>query len=225
MVKSWTAGDYVRGGLVAMWDGIENAGWGQHDTDNRLVNLVENGLFGDISGGTIAADYLYITSRLSSSASSDLLDYMTVEWCGDYTNSSHTQRPIFVFPDTATASAIGAYSWDASKPLRLLRCVSWLTITDAPITDDRLATTLAVAFRRDAQSTMDNMLYVMGCGGEVKFTSNATTSYAVRSSGKIYIGGNGFPMKVHCARVYNRALTAAEIAHNYNIDKLRFNLP
>ncbi|MBQ1429034.1 MAG: hypothetical protein IIZ06_05145, partial [Kiritimatiellae bacterium] len=26
-----TARDYVQDGLVAMWDGIENAGWGQHD--------------------------------------------------------------------------------------------------------------------------------------------------------------------------------------------------
>ena len=29
---------------------------------------------------------------------------------------------------------------------------------------------------------------------------------------------------IHCVRVYSRALTAAEIAHNYAIDKQRFNL-
>lgn len=219
-----TALNYERNGLIAMWDGIENAGWGKHDTNNRLINLVENGLFGDISGGTIAANYLDITTRLGSSVSSNLSDYMTVEWCGDYTNSSHTQYPIFGFPSTSTAGSVGAYSWDAQKPLRMFRSINWPTITDAPITDDRLATTLTVAFRRDAQSTTDNMLYVMGCGGEVKFTSNATTSYAIVSSGKFYVGANSFPMKVHCARIYNRALTAEEIAHNYAIDKARFKL-
>ena len=28
---SFSASDYVQDGLVAMWDGIENAGWGLHD--------------------------------------------------------------------------------------------------------------------------------------------------------------------------------------------------
>ena len=31
--------------------------------------------------------------------------------------------------------------------------------------------------------------------------------------------------KVHCIRLYSRALTADEIAANYAIDKARFNLP
>ena len=45
MVKTMpTARDYVQDGLVAMWDGIENAGWGVHDT--TIVgrrNLIGNG--------------------------------------------------------------------------------------------------------------------------------------------------------------------------------------
>ena len=31
-----TARDYVQDGLIAMWDGIENAGWGQHE-DSPIV--------------------------------------------------------------------------------------------------------------------------------------------------------------------------------------------
>ena len=27
----YTAKDYAQNGLLAMWDGIENAGWGVHD--------------------------------------------------------------------------------------------------------------------------------------------------------------------------------------------------
>jgi len=34
-----------------------------------------------------------------------------------------------------------------------------------------------------------------------------------------------FKGRVYNARVYNRALTAEEVAHNYAIDKARFNLP
>ena len=32
-------------------------------------------------------------------------------------------------------------------------------------------------------------------------------------------------VKIHTLRVYNRALTPAEIKANYEIDKIRFNLP
>ena len=28
-----TAKDYVQDGLLALWDGIENAGWGTHDVN------------------------------------------------------------------------------------------------------------------------------------------------------------------------------------------------
>ena len=42
------------------------------------------------------------------------------------------------------------------------------------------------------------------------------------------IGGTAqqsMPIEVYNIRLYSRALTAAEIAHNYAIDKARFNLP
>ena len=50
-----TARDYVQDGLIAMWDGIENAGWGTHDPNatvwkdlagNRDFSLTSHGLFG-----------------------------------------------------------------------------------------------------------------------------------------------------------------------------------
>jgi hypothetical protein len=31
--------------------------------------------------------------------------------------------------------------------------------------------------------------------------------------------------RIYCTRIYSRALTSAEIAANYAIDKARFNLP
>lgn len=35
----------------------------------------------------------------------------------------------------------------------------------------------------------------------------------------------GKPIEIYHVRAYSRALTADEIAHNYAIDKARFNLP
>ena len=31
--------------------------------------------------------------------------------------------------------------------------------------------------------------------------------------------------RIYCVRLYSRALTADEVAHNYAVDKERFNLP
>ena len=45
MVKTMpTARDYVQDGLIAMWDGIENAGWGVHDPNaTTWKDLTGNG--------------------------------------------------------------------------------------------------------------------------------------------------------------------------------------
>ena len=57
--ESYTAADYIQDGLVAMWDGIENVGWGEHsDTLEQWNDLIggfalraSDGYVGDFSGG------------------------------------------------------------------------------------------------------------------------------------------------------------------------------
>ena len=87
---------------------------------------------------------------------------------------------------------------------------------------------MVVAFRKAKGQTSSQLLYSMGFGGEYKLTANDNTweaDYAVSGSGNMIVGTSGFAMKVHSIRIYSRALTAAEIAANYAIDKARFNLP
>ena len=46
-----SAKSYVQDGLVAMWDGIENAGWGTHDANaTTWVDLTGNGHDAALSG-------------------------------------------------------------------------------------------------------------------------------------------------------------------------------
>lgn len=52
-----TARDYVQDGLVAMWDGIENAGWGVHD-DTATVWMDLVGGISPTINGTIASDHV-----------------------------------------------------------------------------------------------------------------------------------------------------------------------
>ena len=59
----FTARDYVQNGLIAMWDGIENAGWGIHvDSLSQWNDLIggfllqaNNGVSGDFSNGHLHA--------------------------------------------------------------------------------------------------------------------------------------------------------------------------
>ena len=64
-----TARDYVQDGLVAMWDGIENAGWGVHDaaatTWKDLVGTVDIALHGEF---VIKDDSVFISKNGYGSA-------------------------------------------------------------------------------------------------------------------------------------------------------------
>lgn len=56
--EATTAKDYIQNGLVAMWDGIENVGWGQHDSNAT----VWKDLVGE-SDGTLSNDVSWATRR------------------------------------------------------------------------------------------------------------------------------------------------------------------
>jgi len=223
-----TARDYVQNGLVAMWDGIENAGWGVHDTHNGMANLVGGSSYGDILGGTIQENGLYTASKISCANSATLNDYMTVEVCFDYANTDHTSKNVFMFPAETTANSVGAYSWNSSIDFRLYRSVNWNNYTPSDA-NDRLKTTAVIAFRKASGQNLGQMLASYGYGGEYKTIRNDDSwvaNYAIPDTGKIYIcDGSNLPILVHSVRLYSRALTADEIARNYAIDKARFGLP
>ena len=56
--QKYTARDYVQDGLVAMWDGIENAGWGTHDD----AATVWKDLTGNGNDATIVKSESYLRS-------------------------------------------------------------------------------------------------------------------------------------------------------------------
>lgn len=225
--KDLSAKDYVQDGLVAMWDGIENAGWGTHDQNNRLRNLVDGGSYGDFVGGIIGENHLHIDSCIASSLSSASTEYITAELCVDYTNSNHTSNVIFMLPNiNSTSNSLGAYSWNNNTPLRVFRSASWETIRNPPIVNDRLFTTITNV-SRTTSGTLAQLLYRFGVAGEYLVENqddNWASIYALKNEGKVYFGANGFQMNIHSMRIYSRALAAEEIAHNYEIDKARFGL-
>ena len=59
-----TAEDYIQNGLVSMWDGIENTGYGMHDSSaTSWKNLVQadSGCNFTVTNGQFADDHLVVT--------------------------------------------------------------------------------------------------------------------------------------------------------------------
>ena len=79
-----TAKDYVQDSLIAMWDGIENVGWGLHDDDAASwVDLTGGGADWGLKGANnssafeIGPDYVKILSTLNGTSG---MGYCTPSW-------------------------------------------------------------------------------------------------------------------------------------------------
>ena len=219
-----TARNYVQDGLVAMWDGIENAGWGVHDKNAKS--------WVDLVGGV------------------KLVPYSTLRWLGDSPAFVAWMRNTSIFLDTtygftiesciskhsdgqlglwqASSLAIGSTSsgYMTTKALGAGPSSSWNG--DGPTAIGRewgAAQSLARLTTRCYSNDEVNMYFSLNANQSIYTLPNY---YPASGAHWFDIGGGAGSIEysgVHCIRLYSRALTADEIAANYAIDKIRFNLP
>lgn len=204
------AKDYVQGGLVAMWDGIENAGWGTHDPNATVwTNLVTGGASANVGDRTWGDSWLETTGTLDLNLSDNEPNSRTMEVVFQ-TASSDVQNVIMsmytrrVIGTAGTSIGIAPYS---AIPVDTVSGRVW-----------------SVAVVYPNESNTPDAAYINGLVNTDRTSGNFTNPV---SSG-IRIGGyysNPFGGKVHCIRLYSRQLASAEIAHNYAVDKERFSLP
>lgn len=249
---SLTAKDYVQDGLVAMWDGIENAGWGLHDANatvwKDLTMLTGDAVkvgsptWTDNAGVTSGFDNIFQVAFNNSSALLTAVQggNVTVEICfshdyptfsirsplsiEDSDGSSSTYRILQVFQyqqngyqsawfnknatnlSSATPEAVGSnfgtYSVTVSVANPTATIVPyWNGDIGVGITQDQ---TLSFTFDPTQIETFGVSTWYLRIGRTHNTFMNA---------------------RFHSIRIYSRALTAEEIAHNYAVDKERFNLP
>ena len=211
-----TARDYVQDGLIAMWDGIENAGWGIHDSSaatwkdlvggNDLV-LKNTAHFDENS--LVSANRDKLTALCSSK-----LPYASIEVCG-FADASRNTSALVCFGNSVDVNRMFAcgkesiQTYNGNYMLKLTppadpKC-TWAGVHDGD--------------RHEA--------YVRGELATGTITTN--NWYSVNSlfglSGSDSYAWWNFVGSYYSVRLYSRALTAEELAHNYAIDKARFNLP
>ena len=241
------ARDYVQDGLIAMWDGIENSGWGVHDTststwkdlvgtmpypisvgsctwsENALVNSSGSnvtlanrngeynngallkwwqnvGIFGERVGNNcnLVGDYtIEVAANINSAASTVGLLFYAARQFFEFKQMTVVGLKKIVF--------IPADNWNNSGNIGY-------NLTGIPCSFSGVARVAS-----GSSQYVNNVLFKTGTSvwpTNRPYDPRYNTQFILPASSSFY-----------SYRFYNRALTADEVAYNYSIDKIRFNLP
>ena len=233
-----TARDYVQDGLIAMWDGIENAGWGTHDPNATVwKDLVGN------YDGTVGANVVVMDNCMSFNGTKGEANAVKV---GKVTFGSPqfvTFEAVFIKDHDAEVSAYNEAVFGQTESRTSMVTMFVKSRLSVQYVKLGTSTTLGINYGsapfglREMMSASfryaSDKIQLFKDGVVVASQSNDSTPIDMSSTSyNFYIGGDAYNPeeytllgRVFNLRIYNRALTAEEIAYNYNVDKERFNLP
>lgn len=240
MVSRWK-NPYVTYGLVAMWDGEWNAGPGVSDMNQHYpVNLIAGSPIQVEFHGTqkFAKHILFVPNEgYATGSTGDFSGWrgITIEYCND----SDTQ--VLDSLGTLTCGWINYYQASSSRRLGIFRGNGYRTVdifkkngSNYFGTSNWKYPSFYKPYFCTVSASLDNSFSESGiyCRGNLisssedtsNLISSTTTEFSMHFD---YSNGVISPEveRMHCVRIYNRGLTADEIAANYAIDKARFNLP
>lgn len=205
---------YVHNGLIAMWDGIENAGWGVHDaataTWKDLIGNNDLDIYGSVEPNCVRT-----TNTSAAGTSGTISGISTIECCCKIDPTSGTSLGLLAYSGIMDTTHLGLVRYGPDVGFQTYSDIFW-GYSDIATEAARTVTATTSA------------CYVDGVG--LQSASHSVDQWNNQS----YTGIGGRHWQNHnyravgdyyCVRFYNRALTAAEIAANHAIDKTRFNLP
>ena len=216
-----TARDYVQDGLVAMWDGIENSGWGVHSGTNEkwveLISLKESIKNSDVrqvitlNDGFRFVEGGFITNVL-------LKNIVSIE--------------AVLRVDTAQNSGPLLCSSDGGIQLVLVSNADGVQYVALNYTTGSYKKANVPIGKKFSVSIRGNVGFTNGIDSTVVDSSLRGWGYNYGIGSIAYYLPNNFQEvftnfvgDIHSLRCYSRHLTIDEIAANYAIDKTRFNLP
>lgn len=229
------ANPYVTDGLVAMYDGIWNSGLGKHDANTRVwKNLATNLWDGSIGSGVKVGDNCMAFNGIRNSTNAVAVGNA---WFGKPT--SITIEACFARDNKGSQSLeVVCGGWEGvSRPGMVLYLVTskGLGAETVVVSQSRLFNCIGQSAPFLAQSitaTLDDAYFRVYHNGQMSRQMSGGTLDWSGSAAPFYIGCDFFnPTESHMhgrvfnVRVYSRALTDEEIAANYAVDKVRFNLP
>ena len=223
-----TAADYIQDGLLAMYDAIENGGFGVHEDNPQFWRSC-------VGDGTLnASTSWYPTASKNGQFIDDGF------WCSPDANKS-------AFPTKVTGQkqvevccilrdGLTQGVWLPTGYLRDLRIVTCLSETYGMYIPLGLNAGKKVVFPPVAEKTTISVKtgvgYINGYEDTTVLSESLAgwgISYSYNDVGLIgAVSGAAqkyMPEAIFCLRAYNRELTPKEIRYNYLIDQMRFGLP
>ena len=222
-----TARDYVQNGLIAMWDGIENVGYGQHD-DNATswIDLTGGGANWILKDSNttevfeVGADYVKILNVVSYSGIGHCTpswssgnDIITIEIVLDNTDFD------IISDTTARLVSFGVGNGAFDQTIHVKGTLLAPNIFNKYGQVSLATGTNAVSLVIGSQPVLLNGLFVQSVN---RTFSGYTYSAPVLGA---YAATAAVGVKVKSMRIYGRSLTDAERLANYSIDKARLNVP
>ena len=223
-----TAKDYIQEGLIAMWDGIENAGWRKHNPNATVwVDLIDNTRWYVLNSYAEWHDS-YITKSDHSYAgwigkiNKKIPANIYHKECVVLLHKTFGDRAVFwsvegisVNDNVNALAEIGANKWALSgqkvnKPYIKIESDIILSISGY---------TTTTIYKNSIQSSLiekNNVMYGKGLllGGSTRVDADYSSNFE-----RYGTDGN-----IYNIRIYDRELSAEEIAYNYAIDKARFKI-
>ena len=200
--------------LIAMLDGIENVGWGVHDSNATVwkdligsydFNLSDGAFFTVLGARRNSLSIFGLASRLKDSAFYGQVG--AIELCASITNQSSANSCGIWLGDIGSVNSkgliIGAIVQYNNVFWRTGLTVPYSATMYGSKTKGCVDGVALETFGNDTWSAPGNMCYIF---------SRGTANYQAAGT-------------AHCVRFYNRDLSPEEVAANYAIDYARFYLP
>lgn len=240
---------YIQNGLIAMFDGVENAGYGVHTEDPAKLREV-------VSGALIRQDENYpleITCENNAilvhknDIAAPRYAYFDSLAVGDANRNGTITVEICCLPSTETITSYNAQEWgirinvgnvqrwQQSSSALCVRCNGRLLYVPAKNIGNASAFNANVPIIRTETQVMPSVGASFAHCKVYHNSDRVTSSKDFYASTKDIFDGiklemrlhssteRTHPYKVYNVRVYNRELTAEEVARNYKVDRMRFD--
>lgn len=223
-----TAKSYVQNGLVAMWDGIENAGWGVHDSTPRLIDLMQS--YSDQIIARMDSDHGVVESASKYRTMVNTSAVKTIEFLCSIDSTSYAKYgKIWTTQCAGSTQYSGVVNYagmciggksDYPDQVMLGTTRPPSGFLENPFSAGPYGKPFSVSF----SSASKTDIYLNG-GFVLKSDVHIEQQQYVYLNGEFGLTYRGFLGGIYNIRLYNRTLSAAEVAANYAVDKIRFNLP
>ena len=225
-----TASDYIQDGLVIQYDGIENVGFGEHNSEaKKWIDLTGHGLDLPLTRVSFGEDCLQVVSNgwamLAWSNGSQVPYFSDIR----YHNPNYDKHlTIEIVVEATDPNAIYFSGFNETSLVTAIR--SWVKgIKDTGTEYVTPKCFVADGLRHHISARFGDWLLEEFVDGEFWWQNTRYKNYGFFND-SIAIGRTRYfacttcPWKMFAVRVYNRVLSDIEVEYNRHIDNWRFGL-